>query len=346
MDDRPRTDRTWLCSVLFADIVGYSQQSIERQLAWRSRLNEFIGPSLHHIAEQDRIFLDTGDGFAICFLGDPEPAMFCALDLLASLVGQMGDKEGPRARIGINLGPVRFVRDASGGVGAVGDGINAGERVMRFAKENEILVSQSYFEVVARLSDDYRQLFTYEGVRTDKHVREHTLYRLRPRSTGQPVPPEARAAANPDPPSLDPVALERIERISVSFLGPAAKLLVRRTSASAKSPRGLWEALLPHVPVHDREAFQRACGAAVDGGAIPDVSSQEGVAAPTPAQLESAELRLTAYLGPAARVVVHREARRAHSLRELYERLATHIPSDAERRAFRDAAEALHVHET
>jgi len=39
-----------------------------------------------------------------------------------------------------------------------------------------VLVSRSYFEVVTRISEDYSQLFAYQGSRTDKHVREHEIY--------------------------------------------------------------------------------------------------------------------------------------------------------------------------
>src|SRR5690606_13958013 len=35
---------------------------------------------------------------------------------------------------------------------------------------------RSYFEVVACLSNDYAQLFSYSGSHTDKHVHEHEVY--------------------------------------------------------------------------------------------------------------------------------------------------------------------------
>ena len=41
-----------------------------------------------------------------------------------------------RVRIGINLGPVKLVRDINGAPNAIGDGMNAGQRVMSFAAEN------------------------------------------------------------------------------------------------------------------------------------------------------------------------------------------------------------------
>jgi Tfp pilus assembly protein PilF len=85
-----------------------------------------------------------------------------------------------RVRLGINLGPVKLLKDINGALNAIGDGINAGQRVMSFAPANQILVSQSFFEVVSRLSDDYKPLFHLKGIERDKHIREHTVYFLVP----------------------------------------------------------------------------------------------------------------------------------------------------------------------
>jgi hypothetical protein len=47
---------------------------------------------------------------------------------------------------------------------------------MSFGSSGQVLVSRSYFEVVTRISEDYSQMFAYQGSRTDKHVREHEIY--------------------------------------------------------------------------------------------------------------------------------------------------------------------------
>ena len=79
MTDPVKLDRTWLCSVVFLDIVQYSRQSLEVQTRWKQRFNELLAESIKECPEADRVILDTGDGAAICFLGDPETAMFCAI---------------------------------------------------------------------------------------------------------------------------------------------------------------------------------------------------------------------------------------------------------------------------
>jgi hypothetical protein len=56
---------------------------------------------------------------------------------------------------------------------------------MSFAGINQVLASRSYYEVVSALSPDYAHLFSFEGSRTDKHVREHEVYAL----GNEPAPP-------------------------------------------------------------------------------------------------------------------------------------------------------------
>jgi len=181
MADMNKMNRTWLCSVVFMDIVNYSSQSTELQIRWKERFNGYLASAIKDVPEDERVILDTGDGAATCFLGAPESAMFTALELWHSLlIDEREQQPAMRVRIGINLGPVKLVRDINGAANAIGDGMNAGQRVMSFAGENQILVSQSYFEVVSRLSDDYKNLFTLKGVEKDKHIREHTVYNLSP----------------------------------------------------------------------------------------------------------------------------------------------------------------------
>jgi hypothetical protein len=79
-------------------------------------------------------------------------------------------------RLGVNLGPVRLVKDLNGQMNIIGDGINVAQRVMSFSRPGQLLVSRSFYEVVSCLSRDYLNLFRHEGSRTDKHVREHEVY--------------------------------------------------------------------------------------------------------------------------------------------------------------------------
>jgi hypothetical protein len=138
-------------------------------------LNTLLTEALANVAPNDRIILDTGDGAALSFIGDPEDALFVSLSLREAL--QMPQPPGPelRIRLGINLGPVRLVKDINGQPNIIGDGINVAQRVMGFSHPGQILVSRSFYEW-CRPVRRIRKLFHYEGSRTDKHVREHEIY--------------------------------------------------------------------------------------------------------------------------------------------------------------------------
>jgi class 3 adenylate cyclase len=170
-------NRTLICSVLFIDIVEYSRKPVVEQIELKDRFNALISEALRGVAVNDRIILDTGDGAAISFIGDPEDALFVATGLRDDIAAHPENADVELStRMGINLGPVRLVRDINGQPNIIGDGINVAQRVMSFAKPGQVLVSRSYYEVVSRLSDESSRLFSYEGSRTDNHIREHEVY--------------------------------------------------------------------------------------------------------------------------------------------------------------------------
>jgi class 3 adenylate cyclase len=166
--------RTLVCSIVFLDIVEYSTKPVAEQLLFKQAFNKLLSSALENVPARDRVVLDTGDGAAITFLGDPEDALFVAMSLRAAA---RAEATGAIAiRIGINLGPVRLVKDINGQMNIIGDGINVAQRVMSFSQSGQLLVSRSFYEVVSCLSLDYASLFSYVGARTDKHVREHEVY--------------------------------------------------------------------------------------------------------------------------------------------------------------------------
>ena len=72
--------RTLVCSVLFLDIVEYSKKPVSEQLQLKQEFNRSLTKSLEPVPPRDRIILDTGDGAAVTFMGDPEDALFAAID--------------------------------------------------------------------------------------------------------------------------------------------------------------------------------------------------------------------------------------------------------------------------
>lgn len=174
---KERGTKTIMCSVLFLDIVEYSKKSVSGQIALKEALNALLAYAIRDIPVNDRIILDTGDGAAISFLGDVADAIKVALMLRSSLLDEGAKMDPPLlVRLGINLGPVRLVKDINERPNIVGDGINVAQRVMGFAHFGQILVSRSYYEAVSRMSHEYADMFRFEGSRTDKHVRDHEIY--------------------------------------------------------------------------------------------------------------------------------------------------------------------------
>ena len=169
-------NRTFICSVVFLDMVEYSKKPVAEQIFFKERLNTLLTQALANVTPNDRIILDTGDGAALSFLGDPEDALYVSLALREALEGPQPPGPQLKMRLGINLGPVRLVKDINGQPNIIGDGINVAQRVMSFSEPGQILVSRSFYEVVSCLSEGYGRLFHYEGSRTDKHVREHEIY--------------------------------------------------------------------------------------------------------------------------------------------------------------------------
>ena len=249
------SNRTFVCSVLFIDIVEYTKKSVTEQLKLKQRFNALLIRALQQVATSDRIVLDTGDGAAICFLGSPEVAMFVAMDLRDGIAGE-SPNETPRleVRMGANLGPIRLIKDINGQPNIIGDGINVAQRVMSFADAGTVLVSRSFFEVVSRLSDDYAQILHYEGSRTDKHVREHEVYAIgssiphrftdAPSSDGGPAADDqapvdgesvSPATRTGNRPGFRKKLLAGVSLLALAIIGAAAILRMGRSGGSEES---------------------------------------------------------------------------------------------------------------
>src|SRR5467141_3843772 len=243
------TNRTFICSVLFLDIVEYSQRSVAEQIALKERFNAVLTEAIVGVATDDRIILDTGDGAAVSFLGDPEDTLFAGMSLRDAVAGQ-DITSGPQLqiRVGVNLGPVRLVKDINGQPNIIGDGINVAQRVMSFAEPGQILVSRSYYDVMARLSEDYGKLFHYEGAKTDKHVREHEVYAISSspsnlrRTVPLPAPKQALRLPNLRLPKLPKLSLRnlpgaRAVNSKLFVAAPLAFTLIVGTGVIARSHR-------------------------------------------------------------------------------------------------------------
>jgi len=356
--DPSKLDRTWLCTVLFMDIVGYSTKSVQLQAKLKERFLRYLTQAVRDVAENDRVVLDTGDGAAVCFLGAPEAAMFTGLALRSAFVHDSLEHDiGLKVRLGINLGPVKLVRDFNDNLNAIGDGINTGQRVMSFAGENQVLVSRSFFEVVSCLSEDYERLFRYEGSKKDKHIREHLVYQLVPPGqefTGPEVVQETKGPVAEAPEDLaseyaalgqyalavelaEPFEFDQEMLISLRDLlapvvGPIAGHLVKQAAEHCRDTGALMQQLAAQVSrPADREKFL-AQASHLTGIAIPNSSDSHAPVELAPPSwddqwLEKARKELSSRIGPMARVLVDRAAKRCHARQEFCDALAAELPA-------------------
>ena len=156
-------NRTFICSVVFVDLVAYTKKSVSEQIEIKDHFTQLLSEALVNIPQDQRLILDTGDGAAMSFLGDPEDALFVAMhirDSMRKLAEQavavpdtanldatapypISSMFGSLLRIGINLGPVKLVRDINDQPNIIGDGINVAQRIMSFAQPKNTLSSSN-----------------------------------------------------------------------------------------------------------------------------------------------------------------------------------------------------------
>jgi hypothetical protein len=216
-----------------------------------------------------------------------------------------------------------------------------GQRVMSFAAENQILVSRSFFEVASSISESYAGLFKYEGVRTDKHIREHTLYQLHPPDAARTTLAADTAAPPHTAPLTDPqIAL--VENQLAAVIGPIAPHLVKNAMQHSESPVDLRHALLAFIPAKpDQEKFLAACRDVFPltpaGSAAPATEEPKAPLVPQawdPVVLERARKELAHHIGPMAKMLVERAAAKTQTRTALYQLLAAEIHSPKDREVF------------
>src|SRR5258706_5443002 len=220
--------RTFVGTVVCVDLVGYSKRSVAQQSEIKQVFNSLLMEVLEPVPADDRIILDTGDGAAISYLGDPEESLALGVKLRDTMNGAAGrlgvvDADAGPVRIGINLGPVRLAVDMTGPPKIIGDGINVAEKICEFARPGQVVVSHSFHDMVTRMSERHRPMFHCEGVRTDRNMRDHDIYSVVP--AGTEIPPE------PAPESDSAAAPARRAGTGLAFLrsrkvGLAAAVLI------------------------------------------------------------------------------------------------------------------------
>ncbi len=267
---KDQQERNWLCSVVRIGIVDYAQLTREQQAEIKDRLHALSNKVVYGVLEDERMVIPTGDGVALCFLGDPEDALFAALGLRERLREESPTGSNPvRVRIGIHLGPVKLARVREGGSMPSEDGFRCAEQVMSYAEPGQILASRSFYEVNANMTQVYAQLFRHLTPKQDARTDEFSVYEVV--SPGQ-AADTTRFQDSPriDSPSTEMIAhttgWERAELTAAAvaiapYVGPRARTLVKSAAERATSVTHLYRLLAESIPTaQDREEFCRAQG--------------------------------------------------------------------------------------
>ena len=341
--------RSFIAAVLFADVAVAAGDDAARS-AGRTRLARMLTEAVAPVPAATRLAVNTKEGCAVCYVGDPEDALRAA-----SHIGDAAAGEGLGLLMGINLGPVQVAPDAGGRSRILGDGISTAFRVMRLAEPGHVLVSRAYFEVIHHLKRNAAACFHHLGVRRDAQAREHEIFAYtgdKPGSAGREAEVSlVRPVSGVD---LTPAVIEAAERSLALHIGPMAKVLVRKTVPRAGSRADLHRLLADMIPdPAPRAAFLTGVTAG-EGTApgsrqpltssrqpvsmVPATASQIAGTAETGAipadALARVEKLFARYIGPMARVLVRRESRAADSLEALCRTLAGHIDKPAEQQRF------------
>ena len=133
--------------------------------------------------------------------------------------------------------------------------------------------------------------------------------------------------------------LGAIEELLAPYVGPMARVLVRKSAKTTTDGLALVRLLAASIPSErDREAF---AGAAIErvsvrpqSEAAPDQSSPGSRKPIEAVDIDKAASRLAPYLGPIAKVMAKKSAAQASDLKALYQRLAENLADPKERAEF------------
>jgi serine/threonine-protein kinase len=162
--------------------------------------------------------------------------------------------------------------------------------------------------------------------------------------TGEAVP-MALPTPVPAASELEAGEVMRVESHLARAVGPIARHLVSKAVRRAASIDELCLLLAEQVSdVRERDEFLRSCTKAVATPASTKSPSTSSSGANrsgahrertlNPDMLEEARRKLAPFIGPIARILVDRTARKARTAEEFYSMLAAEIPSERDRASF------------
>lgn len=183
----------------FTDIVGSANPTIltkdQARKVWA--LNQLIGrtETFNQRNPKSDVMTITGDGMVIGFADSPEKPLRLAIELQKIISKYNHGKSTNHrlnVRIGIDTGPVYFVKDLTGKDNFWGPGIIMARRVMDLARPMQILASARIANDISKLSPEYKSIMHYIGDYKIKHTEKLSLFNVYGEGWGNKLAPRGK----------------------------------------------------------------------------------------------------------------------------------------------------------
>ncbi|MGI0027864.1 MAG: adenylate/guanylate cyclase domain-containing protein [Nitrosopumilaceae archaeon] len=221
----------------FTDIVGSANPDVltkdQARKVWA--LNELVGrtETFRQRNMKSDLMTITGDGMVIGFNDSPEKPLRLAIELhkIISKYNQIKKgKDKLNIRIGIDTGPVYFIKDLTGKDNFWGPGIIMARRVMDLARPMQILASSRIAEDVRKLSPENKSVMHYIGDYKIKHNEKLSLYNIYGDGWGNKLAPHGKIDAKKIDEGPNPV----------KFLFPKIELKLAITNLKTMMTHHTW----------------------------------------------------------------------------------------------------------
>ncbi|HUL51641.1 MAG TPA: adenylate/guanylate cyclase domain-containing protein [Verrucomicrobiae bacterium] len=169
----------------FTDIVGSANPAVltkdQARKVWA--LNQLIGrtETFKQWDPKLDVMTITGDGMVIGFSDSPEKPIRLAIEL-HKIISKYNESKSVKnrvyVRVGIDTGPVYFIKDLTGKENFWGPGIILARRVMDMARSMQILTSSRTAEDVRRLSHEHKSTLHDCGEYKIKHGEKLHVYNI------------------------------------------------------------------------------------------------------------------------------------------------------------------------
>lgn len=180
----------------------------------KKRVQGLLASALQKLPEEGRLAVQSGNAAVVCFVSDPQDGLHAAMLLRDEVVRH--HQAQLSVRVALNIGAVQVATDPQEQLRMTGEGIQHAIEIRDRAEPNEVVVSQSYHQLLSQLNPGLAARFQSQTRGGPKAVR---LYAA-----------PARAISRSDPTrqmDITPAELDIIEHTLERFVGESALPLMR-----------------------------------------------------------------------------------------------------------------------